>query len=119
MLNKVQLIGRLTNDPKSGTGSTSYAFISIACNNKYKDKEGNVKEAVEYINISCFSKLAEIVSNYCHKGDLLYIEGKIKSQNINQNGIKMTKVEIHAEKLRILSSPRNSYSQNENDLPEE
>ena len=119
MLNKVQLIGRLTSDPKSGQGNTAYAFISLACNSKYKDKDGNVQEAVEFINVSCFNKLAEIVSSYCHKGDLLYVEGKIKSQNINQNGIKFTKVEIHAEKLRILSSPRIANTmQEESDLPE-
>lgn len=119
MLNKALFIGRLTNDPKAGQGNTSYAFICVACNYKCKDKEGNMHEAAEYINISCFGKLADFVSQYLHKGDLLYVECKVKSQNINQNGIKMTKVELHAEKLRILSSPRVANTMNEeSDLPE-
>jgi len=113
MLNKLLLIGRMTAEPKTGGNSPlNYAFFTIALNNKYRDKNGAVQEHTEYINISCFGKTADIVSEYATKGDLVFIEGNIVSRNINTNGIKMQKIEVHGNKVRILNSPRR------NDIPE-
>lgn len=121
MLNKAQFIGRLTADPKCGnTNNSAYAFVSIACNSKYKDKDGNTQERVEYIDISFFSRLAEIISEYCHKGDLIYAEAKISVKNINEKGIKMKSIQIIGDKLRILTSPKHTPQQNitDEDYPE-
>ena len=95
-----------------GTDKKYDVFISY--------RKDDTQERVEYIDISFFSRLAEIISEYCHKGDLIYAEAKISVKNINEKGIKMKSIQIIGDKLRILTSPKHTPQQNitDEDYPE-
>lgn len=82
-LNKVMIIGNLGHDPEtrylpSGDAVTN---ISLATTEKWKDKEtGEQKERTEWHRASIFGRRAEVIAQYCSKGDSLYIEGSLQTR---------------------------------------
>ena len=107
-LNKFIGIGNLTRDPEvkympSGNPVTSG---SIAVNEKYKNKQNELVETTEYINVVFYGKLAEIVGQYLKKGSSIYIEGKLKTENVDKDGIQKTTTKIVADTMLMLNSIR-------------
>ena len=107
-MNKVILIGRLGKEPETRymkNNDTVCAF-SLATSEKWTDKQtGEKKETVEWHNIVIYRKLAEIAHSYCHKGDLVAIEGKIQSRKYTgKNGVERTSYDIIANDLKMLGS---------------
>lgn len=83
MLNKTQLIGRLTRDPdiRKTQNGDSVANIGIATSEKWKDKTtGEQKEKTEFHNVVIFGRLADIAGQFLNKGSLVYIEGKLQTR---------------------------------------
>ena len=105
-VNKVILVGNVTKDPetfKFDNGDKKTSF-SIACNESYKNKEGERIEMVEFINIVTFRGLAEVCEKYVAKGMQIYIEGKIKTRFWeDQNDIKHDTTEIYADHMTMFS----------------
>lgn len=104
-VNKVILIGNLVRDPETRAfpDGSPVCNISIACNEKYKDKNGEAKELVEYVNIVFFGKLAEIASKYLTKGGSVYVEGKLKTEKYNdKNGIEKYSTKVVASTMTML-----------------
>jgi len=103
-LNKAFVLGNVTRDPEvrslpSGQQVTSFG---VATNRFYTDSNGEKKQEVEFHNIVCFGKLADISSRYLTKGSLVLIEGRIKTRNwINSAGTKQYKTEIIAEGMQL------------------
>jgi len=80
-LNRVQLIGRLGKDPESRfipTGKKVTHF-SLAVSNRWKSADGDMKEYTEWVNIEAWGRLGEISQQYLHKGSLVYLEGRLKT----------------------------------------
>lgn len=96
MINKATLLGRVGKDPeiRNLDNGTKVANFSIATSENWTDKNGEKKEATEWHNISIFGKLADIVERYVKKGQLLYIEGKIKTRSWDQDGVKKYMTEV-------------------------
>ena len=107
-LNKVFLIGRLTQDveyKEIGSG-TPVATINIATNRVYKDKTGEQRSDVQYHRIIAWGKLAELCKNYISKGRLIMVEGRITYRNwLTPAGEKKYMTEIVAENVTF--GPRN------------
>ncbi|URJ25122.1 single-stranded DNA-binding protein [Candidatus Blochmannia ocreatus (nom. nud.)] len=89
-INKVILIGYLGQEPEvrympNGNIVTN---ISIATTQSWKDKQSDMfKEKTEWHRVVLFGKLAEIASEYLHKGSQVYIEGSLHTRKWqNQNG---------------------------------
>lgn len=106
-LNKVMIIGRLTRDPETRTtpNGQNVASFGVATNRVWKDKEGNRQEKVEYHNVVVWGKLADICSQYLHKGSRLYLEGRLQTREWEgQDGIKRYRTEIIAENMIMLDT---------------
>jgi single-strand DNA-binding protein len=106
-VNKAILIGRLGKDPeyRSLDSGASVASFSIATSEKWKDQTtGEKKEVTDWHNIVVWRGLADIAQKYLHKGDLVYIEGKIKTRMWEKGGIKRYTTEIVADNLTMLGS---------------
>lgn len=105
-VNKVILIGRLGSDPEVRTATTGVlvANFNLATNETWMDKNTQQKqERTEWHRIVCWNKLAEIVSQYVKKGNLIYIEGKIQSREYEgSDKIKRKVYEIIASDLKML-----------------
>lgn len=97
-LNKVTLVGNLGANPKLSTPSIGSKFItfSLATHQSWKDKKGDYQKDTEWHNIVVFNEyLIPFIETSLKKGDLLYIEGQIKSHEWTTNdGQKRTSVSI-------------------------
>lgn len=107
-LNKVQLIGNVGKDPDVrylDNGVAVAAFPLATTDRAYTLANGTqVPERTEWHNIVLWRGLAETAEKYVHKGDKLYIEGKIRSRSYDdQNGIKRYVVEIFADNMEMLT----------------
>jgi primosomal replication protein N len=90
-INKVILIGNLGADPEtrytpSGTAITS---IRIATSESWKDKQtGEAQERTEWHRIDFFGRLAEIAGEYLKKGRQVYVEGRLRTDEYEKDGIQ-------------------------------
>jgi single-strand DNA-binding protein len=108
-LNKVMLIGNLTKDPdlrSTATGQT-VANFSIALNRSWNDQQGIRQDAVEYVDVVAWGKLAEIAGQIYKKGRKTYVEGRLQTRSWDDQatGQKRYKTEVIAENLIILDRP--------------
>ena len=107
-LNKVQLIGNVGKDPEVrylDSGMAVATFPLATTDRAYTLTNGTqVPERTEWHNIVLWRNLAEIAEKYVHKGDKLYIEGKIRSRSYDdQNGVKRYIVEIFGDNMEMLT----------------
>lgn len=96
-LNKVYLIGNLTQDPefKALPSGSSVASFSLATNRTWTDKQGQRQETAEYHNVVAYGKQAETISQYLKKGSLLFVEGRLQTRSWEaQDGQKKYRTEI-------------------------
>jgi single-strand DNA-binding protein len=103
-VNKWHGIGNLTRDveiryTKSGQAVASFC---IACNETYKDKDGNKQENVEFVNITAWGKLGEICGEFLKTGKQVYIEGKMKTDCYEKDGEKRYSTKIIASNMTML-----------------
>lgn len=123
-LNRVVLIGRLTRDPeiRYTPSGTAVASFSLA-NSKTFTQTGKKKEQVSYFDCIAWSKLGEIITEYCKKGQMIAIEGRLQqSRWDDQDGKKRSKVEIVLENFQFCGGNKTPEEKIENstkgDLPE-
>ena len=81
-LNKVILVGNLGNDPDVRTmqSGDKVANLSIATNERWRDKEGNQQERTEWHRVVIFGRVAEVAERYLRKGSKILIEGQLQTR---------------------------------------
>ena len=114
-LNKVMLIGNVGKEPdvRYLDNGVAVASLTLATTERgYRLQNGtDVPERTEWHNIVLWRGLAETVEKYVHKGDKLFVEGKIRSRSYDdQNGVKRYITEIFADNMEMLS-PRSQANQ--------
>jgi len=103
-LNKVILVGRLTQDPqmRSLPSGQSVASFGLATDRFFTDKTGQKRQQADFHNIVLFGKLAETASQYSTKGSLVLIEGRLQTRSWKDaSGNQRWKTEIVAERLQL------------------
>lgn len=137
-LNKVYLIGNLTQDPefKALPSGSSVASFSLATNRTWTDKQGQRQETAEYHNVVAYGKQAETISQYLRKGALLFVEGRLQTRSWEaQDGQKKYRTEIivdtfqfgpkgsgtssMASQTRPVSTPNSSPKSTPSSMPQE
>ena len=105
MLNQIILVGRLTRDitvNKSENG-VKVATISIAVPRSFKNVEGVYD--TDFIDCVAFDTIALNTSEYCNKGDIVGVKGRVQSKSVEkEDGKKENSLEIICEKITFLSS---------------
>ena len=106
-VNKVILIGNLGKDPevKYTPQGTAVAKITVATNERFKDKSGAWQDRTEWHNVVLWQRLAEIAGEYLKKGGKVYIEGRLQTRSWDdkQTNQKKYMTEIVANDLVLLS----------------
>jgi single-strand DNA-binding protein len=102
-LNKAMIFGNLTRDPEmkalpSGMNVTDF---SIATNRRYKDRDGNWQDAVDYHNVVVFGRQAETSAQYLKKGSSAYVEGRLQTRSWEKDGQKQYRTEIIADRVQF------------------
>lgn len=123
-LNKVFLIGRLTNDPlqKSLPSGKMVCNFGLATDKFFIDKDGQKQQQTEFHNIVLFGRVAEIASQYLKKGNLVFIEGRLRTRSWQDaNGTTRYRTEIVAERIQLgpKSGEKAALPQKEMPMPEE
>lgn len=102
-MNKVILVGRLAQDPevKYTQSGKAVATFSLAVSRRV----GQGQEAVDFIQIVCWEKLAEICGNNLNKGRRILVEGRLQIRSYEaQDGTKRRVTEVVAQNVEFLDS---------------
>ncbi len=105
-VNKVILIGNLGKDPEVRhlEGGVAVARFPLATSETYKDKSGQKQEKTEWHNIVLWRGLAEVAEKYLRKGQSVFIEGKIRTnQYQDKDGVQRYSTEIVADNMTMLT----------------
>lgn len=105
MLNQTVIVGRLTKEPevKELESGKKVANINLAVPRSYKNEKGEYD--TDFINCELWDAIAQNTSEYCHKGDLIGIKGRIQTNSYeNEEGEKKYSTSIVAEKVTFLAS---------------
>ena len=107
MLNQTVLVGRIVKDPevKELESGKSVTNLTLAIPRSYKNENGEYD--TDFVDCTLWNSIAQNVCEYCHKGDLLGIKGRIQSRSYEtENDGKKNVVEVIAEKVTFLSSKK-------------
>ena len=106
-VNKVILLGRVGKEPEiRQVGDNKVANFSLATSEKYKDKKGDKIENTEWHSVVFWGKQAELIEQYVHKGDELYIEGPIKTETYEKDGEKRYAIKIKGSIITFVSQAK-------------
>ena len=99
------------------SNGTAVAGFSIACGESWKDKNtGEKVEKTEWINLTAFGKLAEIISEYVKKGSKLYVSGKFKTDKYQaQDGTDRYSTKVIVNNMQMLDSRPQAQDQHNQD----
>ena len=102
-MNKVFLIGRLTQDPTASTVASghSYCRFSIAVNRNFTSRDGENK--ADFINIVTWDGLAQNCAKYLEKGSQVAVTGSIQTGSYERDGVKRQTFDIRADQVEFLT----------------
>lgn len=106
MLNQLVIVGRLTKDPelKKTESGKNVTNITLAVPRNYKNIDGQYE--TDFIDCVMWNNVAESTTEYCHKGDLLGVKGRIQTRSYEKDEEKRYVTEVIAEKVTFLSSKK-------------
>lgn len=104
MLNQIVLVGRLVKDPevKKAKNGNTYSHITLAVPRSYKNVNGEYE--TDFIDCTLWRLMATNTKEYCKKGDIVGVKGRIESRVYEQDDEKKYLTEVIAEKVTFLSS---------------
>ena len=105
MLNRIILMGRLTADPelRQTAGGTSVATFCLAVERNYQGQNG--QRQADFINCVAWRQSADFMAQYCHKGALVGVEGRIQTRNYDDaTGRRVYVTEVVCDNVQILES---------------
>ena len=107
-VNKVILIGNIGQDPdiRYTAGGKAVARLSLATNERYRNRSGEWEERTEWHSVVAWQRLAEIIGEYAGKGSRVYIEGRLQTSSWEdrQSGETKYRTEIVAREIVLLGS---------------
>lgn len=104
-VNKAIVLGNVGKDPelRYTNAGTAVCTLSVATTRKWKSKQSGEKmEETEWHRITFFDRLAEIVGEYVKKGSSIYVEGRLKTEKYQKEGVDHYTTVIVAEELQLL-----------------
>lgn len=111
MLNRVTLVGRLGRDvelKRTGNGK-AYTFFSLVVGRNFKTADG---QDADFINVVCWGKTAEVTAQYCSKGSLVSIDGRLQSRTYeNNNGDRVFVTEVVADSVQFIDTKKKETAQ--------
>lgn len=107
MLNHVVLVGRLVRDPElqvTESGKTR-SNVTLAVSRGYKNLDGIYE--TDFFDCTLWTGIAENTSEYCKTGDVIGVKGRLQTWiSENEDGTKVKKMEIIAEKVTFVASSK-------------
>ena len=110
-LNKVMLIGNVGRDPEvrylegnaGAQNATKVASFTLATTERYRDRNGELRENTEWHNIVAWRNSADLAEKFIRKGSQIYIEGKLRTRSwTDQQGVKKYTTEVVVDNIQLL-----------------
>lgn len=118
MYQQIVVVGRLGRDAElryTPTGVPVCNF-SVAVNDRWNGQDGQSHERTTWFRVAAWRKLAEIYSQYLHKGDMVMVLGQVAASTFTGNdGTLRTTLEVTANTLRLLGGPRPAEARTSDD----
>ena len=125
-VNKVILVGNLGQDPESrftpqGTAVTN---LSVATNETWKNQNGESQDKTEWHRIVMYGKMAETAAEYMKKGQMVYVEGRLETNEWeDQNQVKRKTTQVRCDNFTMLGrrqmQPQETASDNQSSMDSE
>lgn len=112
-MNKAFIVGRMIKEPEENGKAIKF---TISVTRDYKNTEGNYES--DFIRCVAFGQTGNFIKEYCHKGDLIGIDGAITTSKYEKDGKTIYNTEIMANKTRKLSNNTNTIPKQESGLKE-
>jgi single-strand DNA-binding protein len=112
VLNRIQIIGRLTRDPELRYLSSGHpmAQFTVAVDRDFKNAAGD--RDADFINCVAWRKLAEQVGQYCSRGRLVAVEGRLQTRSYEtQDGSRRRVTEVIGDRVWFLDKPKTAVDQ--------
>lgn len=106
-LNRCMFLGGLCADPdlRFGQSGTAVLKLRLACSERYKDRDEQWKDRVEYVNVTVFGKRGEALAKILVKGSGVFVEGSLRTSSYdNREGVKTWRTEIVASNVILTGS---------------
>lgn len=124
-LNKLLLSGRVANVQVRDFQGSRFATVRLASSEKYKDRNGNECEDTLWLDASVSGNAVAFVEQYVGKGDLVFVEGRLKSRSYtDRDGNERTAFEIRCQSIQLIqkkadsaAKPSTSAPTDEEDIP--
>lgn len=119
-VNRVLLLGFLGKDPelRSTQSGTSVCNFSLATNERWKDRNGETHERVEWSRIIAWGKTGEAAAKYLKKGSQTFIEGRLQTREWeDKEGNKRQTTEVIADRVVFLGGGKGEGGQRREDPP--
>ncbi|HZG59582.1 MAG TPA: single-stranded DNA-binding protein [Anoxybacillus sp.] len=103
MINQVILVGRLTKDPelRYTADGTAVVNVTLAVSRNFRNADGIID--TDFVNCTLWRRVAENTANYCRKGSIIGVTGRIQTRNYeNQDGKRVYVTEVVAESVRFM-----------------
>jgi single-strand DNA-binding protein len=103
--NRVILAGNLTRDPQLSytPSNTPVCEFGMAINRKWRDRDGNQKDEVCFVDLSAYGRMAETINQYMKKGSPMLVEGRLRyRQWTNKEGQNRSKLDVHVDNFTFL-----------------
>ena len=106
MLNQIVIAGRLVSDPEITTtdNNKKRTYITVAVPRSYKNIDGTYD--TDFIRCTLWNGIAESTCEYCKKGDIVGVKGRIQTSSYEKDGENVYSVDVIAEKVSFLSSKK-------------
>ena len=112
-MNKAFIVGRMIKEPEENGKAIKF---TISVTRDYKNTEGIYES--DFIRCVAFGQTGNFIKEYCHKGDLIGIDGAITTSKYEKDGKTIYNTEIMANKTRKLSNNTNTTPKQESGLKE-
>ena len=103
--NRVILMGNLTRDPDvrtAGASGMKVARLSLAVNERRRDRNGQVQEVPVFIDVDAWDRQAELCGQYLVKGSPILVEGRLQMDAWEKDGVKHQKLKVRASTVKFL-----------------
>lgn len=116
-LNRAMILGNLGSDPevRSTSSGTRVATLSVATNRSYTRRDGSEVDDTEWHQVTLWERLAEIAEEYLSKGDRVYVEGRLQTDEWEgDDGVTRQRTKIVGRRLLMLGGSSSSGSRSRN-----
>lgn len=123
-MNTVIIRGNMVRDPElrsvgSSDRSTSVVNFTIATSREYTKADGTRDKITSFLNCEAWDSGAESISNSLKKGDLVFVEGSLRNDSWEKDGVKHSTLKVRVNNFAKITRTSSKKSSKSKDQPEE